>query len=38
MAWVPYVPLEDRYFYAIMLSDICCLLLLLLVYTFYQIM
>ncbi|AQK44450.1 ATP/GTP binding protein-like [Zea mays] len=26
MAWVPYVPLEDRYFCIIMLNDICYLL------------
>ena len=34
MAWVPYVPLEDRYFYVIILSDICGLWFSLLTYTF----
>ena len=34
MAWVPYVPLEDRYFYVIILSDICSLWFSLLTYTF----
>jgi len=34
MAWVPYVPLEDRYFYVIILSNICILWFSLLTYTF----
>ena len=34
MAWVPYVPLEDRYFYVIILSNICSLWFSLLTYTF----
>jgi hypothetical protein len=37
MAWVPYVPLEDRYFYVIILSDICSLWFSLLTYTFCRV-